>query len=240
VGRPLWRGRVCLLYMLLAFASAVFLGSESLGTRDRILQSDLTFPFRRLLRLAGSQRRYSSPPPHGPSLCSNGSWSSLYSLGTDHIGNTTPTDLPLLRACLLRPLPINGNCLQSHYLAMAAVWLLNSRSLPSNGSTQSEENVRRWKPLPGNDRCTHSRLRRHSTCCSKLQNVWISHSAIVTFSYDLCKWPINPVANPNSVYSSSYTWKYLTFMRHVHCWQFVAMGTWNFPMIMTNLTQNFL
>jgi hypothetical protein len=33
------RGRVCLLYMLQAFASAVFLGSESLGTRDYILLS---------------------------------------------------------------------------------------------------------------------------------------------------------------------------------------------------------
>jgi hypothetical protein len=34
VGRPLTRGRVCLLYMLLVFAGAVFLGSESLGSRD--------------------------------------------------------------------------------------------------------------------------------------------------------------------------------------------------------------
>jgi hypothetical protein len=39
-GSPsLTRRRVCLLYMLLALASAVFLGSESLGTRDRILLS---------------------------------------------------------------------------------------------------------------------------------------------------------------------------------------------------------
>jgi hypothetical protein len=56
---PLTRGRVCLLYMLLALASAVFLGSESLGTRDHILLSQIwDFPFRRLLRLAGS--RYSN------------------------------------------------------------------------------------------------------------------------------------------------------------------------------------
>jgi hypothetical protein len=59
------RGWVYLLYMLLALASAVFLGSKSLGTRDHILLSQiLDFPFRRLLRLAGS-RRYSTPPPHG-------------------------------------------------------------------------------------------------------------------------------------------------------------------------------
>jgi hypothetical protein len=50
----LTRGRVCLFYMLLAFASVVFLGSESLGSRDRILLSQIwDFPFRRLLRLAG-------------------------------------------------------------------------------------------------------------------------------------------------------------------------------------------
>jgi hypothetical protein len=60
------RGQVCLLYMLLALASIVFLGSESLGTRDHILLSQiLDLPFRRLLRLAGSRWRYSNPPPHG-------------------------------------------------------------------------------------------------------------------------------------------------------------------------------
>jgi hypothetical protein len=66
-GAPsLTRGRVCLLYMLLALASAVFLGSESLGSRVHILLSQFwDFPFRRLLRLAGSRWRYSTPPPHG-------------------------------------------------------------------------------------------------------------------------------------------------------------------------------
>jgi hypothetical protein len=39
-GAPsLMRGRVCILYMLLAFANAVFLRSESLWTRDHILLS---------------------------------------------------------------------------------------------------------------------------------------------------------------------------------------------------------
>jgi hypothetical protein len=53
------------LYMLLALASAVFLGSESHGTRDHILLSQIwDFPFRHLLRLAGSRWRYSTPPPH--------------------------------------------------------------------------------------------------------------------------------------------------------------------------------
>jgi hypothetical protein len=52
--------------MLLGLPNAVFLGSESLGTRDRILLSQIwDFPFRRLLRLVGSRWRYSNPPPHG-------------------------------------------------------------------------------------------------------------------------------------------------------------------------------
>jgi hypothetical protein len=67
-GAPsLTRGRVCLLYILLALlARAVFLGSESLETRVHILLSKIwDFPLRRLLRLAGSRWRYSIPPPHG-------------------------------------------------------------------------------------------------------------------------------------------------------------------------------
>jgi hypothetical protein len=48
-GAPsLTRGRVCRLYMLLALASAVFLGPESLGPRDHILLFQIwDFPFRR-------------------------------------------------------------------------------------------------------------------------------------------------------------------------------------------------
>jgi hypothetical protein len=70
-GAPsLTRGRVCPLYMLLALASAVFLGSETLGTWDHILLSHIwDFTFRRLLRLAGSRWRYSIPPPHWELAC---------------------------------------------------------------------------------------------------------------------------------------------------------------------------
>jgi hypothetical protein len=55
-GAPsLTRGRVCLLYRLLALARAVLLGSESLGTRDHILLSQIwDFLFCCLLQLAGS------------------------------------------------------------------------------------------------------------------------------------------------------------------------------------------
>jgi hypothetical protein len=66
-GAPsLMRGRVCLLYTLLILGSVVFLGFESLMSHDHILLSQIwVFPFRRLLRLAGSRWRYSTPPPHG-------------------------------------------------------------------------------------------------------------------------------------------------------------------------------
>jgi hypothetical protein len=66
-GAPsLTSGLISLLYMLLALASLVFLGSESLGTRYHILLFQIwDFPFRRLLRLAGSRWRYSNQPSHG-------------------------------------------------------------------------------------------------------------------------------------------------------------------------------
>jgi hypothetical protein len=63
-----WQLRSCFLWgdMLLTLASAVFLGSEPLGTRDHILLSQIWDNFfHRLLRLAGSRWRYSIPPPHG-------------------------------------------------------------------------------------------------------------------------------------------------------------------------------
>jgi hypothetical protein len=57
----LTRRWVCLLQMLLALASAVILGSQSRGTRDHILLSQIRdFPFCRLLRLARSRWRYSN------------------------------------------------------------------------------------------------------------------------------------------------------------------------------------
>jgi hypothetical protein len=54
------------LDMLLVLDSVVFLRSYSLGTGDHILLSHIwDFPFRCLLRLAGSRWRYSNPPPRG-------------------------------------------------------------------------------------------------------------------------------------------------------------------------------
>jgi hypothetical protein len=61
----LTRGQICRLQLLLDLVSAVILGSESRGSRDQILQSQIRdFPFRRLLRLAGLRWTYPTPPPH--------------------------------------------------------------------------------------------------------------------------------------------------------------------------------
>jgi hypothetical protein len=65
VAFSLTRGRICSLQLLLVLANAVILGSESLGTRDHVLPSQIRdFPFRRLLRLAGLREVF-EPPPHG-------------------------------------------------------------------------------------------------------------------------------------------------------------------------------
>jgi hypothetical protein len=61
----LTRVRVCRVQLLLALTSAVIFRSESRGTRDHILLSQIRdFAFRRLLQLAGLWWRYSTPPPH--------------------------------------------------------------------------------------------------------------------------------------------------------------------------------
>jgi hypothetical protein len=60
------RGWVCRLQLLLALASAIIFMSDSRGTRDHILLSQIRdFPFRRLLRLARLRWRYSTPPSQG-------------------------------------------------------------------------------------------------------------------------------------------------------------------------------
>jgi hypothetical protein len=63
----------------------LILGSESLGTRDHILLSQISdFPFGRLLRLAGSRWRYSIPPPHGLKSIPNPILSYITSARTTH------------------------------------------------------------------------------------------------------------------------------------------------------------
>jgi hypothetical protein len=51
--------------------------------------------------------------------------------------------------------------------------------------TRKLRKLRRWKPLPGDNRWRHSRLRRLNAWCNELESVWISESAIVICSYVL-------------------------------------------------------
>jgi hypothetical protein len=65
VGRPLWREDGSVFCICCWPLPAQSLGSESLGTRDHIILSQIwDFPFRRLLRLAGSRWGYLTSPPH--------------------------------------------------------------------------------------------------------------------------------------------------------------------------------
>jgi hypothetical protein len=81
-------------YMLLTLASAVFLGSESLGTRDHILLSQIwDFPFRRLLWLTGGGIR---PRLHMDESRLIYNRYSLYNLHTGHIENIFRSWLLLL------------------------------------------------------------------------------------------------------------------------------------------------
>jgi hypothetical protein len=77
--------RVYRLQLLLALASTVILGSESRGTRDRILLSQIRdFLFRRLLRLARLRWRYSISPPHGAVTNDERRITELTSKPTEH------------------------------------------------------------------------------------------------------------------------------------------------------------
>jgi hypothetical protein len=72
----LMRGWVCRLQLLLALASADIFGSDSHGTRDHNLLSQIRdFTFHCLLRLAVLRWRYSTLPPHG-----SDSWTNVFSL----------------------------------------------------------------------------------------------------------------------------------------------------------------
>jgi hypothetical protein len=122
--RSLTGGWVSRLQLLLTLASAVIFGSESSGTRDHILLSQIRdFPFRRLLRLAGLRWRYSTPPPHG-------SWILLY----NHFARTPRKHLlsHIVLGMFTAPFHSNGRgadrienslsiveaCLPSRFLAM--------------------------------------------------------------------------------------------------------------------------
>jgi hypothetical protein len=93
----LTRGWVCCLQLILALASAVILGSESLGTRNHIFTvSDSRFPF-------------SSPPTTRRAMVEVMQLS--HRPHTEHCFTVSPL------TCVRNLLPSNGHCLKSHYLA---------------------------------------------------------------------------------------------------------------------------
>jgi hypothetical protein len=108
-GAPsLTRGRVCLLHMLLALASAVFLGSESRGARDRILLSQIwDFAFHHLLWHAGSRWRYSTPPPHGSWIYTHNSRLIPY-VASAQTAKETPLPTVTKLLSVTQPLPNSG------------------------------------------------------------------------------------------------------------------------------------
>jgi hypothetical protein len=120
VAPSLTRVRVCLLYLLLALASAVFLRSESLGTRDHILLSDL-------------RPRFSSPPTTRRVMMEvfDPVFTRvlfLMAAGSRYIASALitqrtplPTSLLLLQPFLLRSLLSSSRCLRNHYLATVIV-----------------------------------------------------------------------------------------------------------------------
>jgi hypothetical protein len=109
----LTRGRVCRLQLLLVLASVIFFGSDSHGTRNHNLLSQIRdFLFRCLLRLAGLRWRYSTPPPHGTDTISYVSF--FYNFGANRIQITTP----------------NGSCIILCVNSLTTLWFLQAHPLP--------------------------------------------------------------------------------------------------------------
>jgi hypothetical protein len=74
--------------------------------------------------------------------------------------------------------------------AVTGVWVNCESRRPVRTWTRKLRKLRRWKPLPGDNRWRYSRLRTLSTCCSESQSAWISVSAVIICSYvlqEFCK-----------------------------------------------------
>jgi hypothetical protein len=120
------RGWVCHLQLLLAHDSAFILGSESRWTCGHMLLSQIwDFPFRCLLRLAGSRWRYSTPLPH--------SWNYQLFWEPRYIASARTTyKTPLLLLELLCYLPASCSMVHrehSSYFCVFAVTCILSRCL---------------------------------------------------------------------------------------------------------------
>jgi hypothetical protein len=97
VTSSLMRGWVCRLQLLLGLASAVILRSESRGTHDHILLSQIRdFPFRRLLLLGGVRPRLHTR--------------YIHTHAHTHLGTNPPTFLSLQIEGLHRHGPYSKHC----------------------------------------------------------------------------------------------------------------------------------
>jgi hypothetical protein len=141
----LTRGRVCRLQLQLVLASTVIFGSESRRTRGHSLLSHIwDFPFRRLLRLARSRWRYSTPPPHGSllqvcQLTLSITHNISARINRKHSSSIFASVISI-RICFLRsryPATAAYTCLlKICCLATNFVSLSVSRSIPSNDCTR--------------------------------------------------------------------------------------------------------
>jgi hypothetical protein len=115
VGRSLWRENGSVGYNCCWSSPArSFRGKVPWDSWPYFTVSDLRLPFRRLLRLAGSQWMYSTPPPHRMWALNFGPLISPWHGPTENRG-----------VLLLRALPSNGHCLQCHRLVMG-LWLTHA------------------------------------------------------------------------------------------------------------------
>jgi hypothetical protein len=138
----LTRERVCHLQLLLVLASAVILGSESRGTCDHILLSQIRdIPFCRVLRLAGLRWRYSTPPPHGILLhCFVAPTVFLIPLCTDRVENIVSNSNSNFACASVAA----GNCLLIRWLETDCITPLFHRLFPVHATIY---NKKFWEEL---------------------------------------------------------------------------------------------
>jgi hypothetical protein len=117
-------GWVCHLQLLLALASGFILGSESRGTYDHILLSQIQdFPFCHLLQLTGLRRRYSTLPPPIHDLSHPGTKATAKLVarcaeGLLHLGKGLPV-LPALQSQCQCILTLNISITMSSYITLS-------------------------------------------------------------------------------------------------------------------------
>jgi hypothetical protein len=162
----LTRGWVCYLQLLLALASILFIGSESRGTRDHILMSQIReFPFCHLLRLAGLRWRYSTPPIHGKCRMIGLSWTEVPSKRSEYRSPPRTVRAILFFRC-------HQTCLPNRYPAIDY-----SMSILCSGNMCLAS---RWLRMDFRSGSTIPAFRRHVTMCrSDHSLIWYAISEFI-------------------------------------------------------------